>query len=55
MVKCVARQIFEIELDNATSYVLLWTIFVVVGHMNLSKNVEWHRKEKNVKKPLGHT
>ncbi len=53
MLECVARKILEIELDNATSYVLLWNIYV--GHMHLSKNVEWHKKEKNVKKPLGHT
>ncbi len=50
MEKWVAKQIIELELDNATNYVLLLNIYVVVGNKHFCENVEWQKKENGVKK-----
>jgi hypothetical protein len=50
MVKCVAKQILEMELDNVVGYVLLSKIYVIVGNRHLCEIIEWQRKEKSVKK-----
>jgi len=50
MAKWVAKQIIELELDNATNYVLLLNIYVVVSNKHFCDNVEWQKKENGVKK-----
>jgi hypothetical protein len=48
--KWVAKHIIELELDNATNYVLLLNIYAIVGNKHFCGNVEWQKKEKGVKK-----
>jgi hypothetical protein len=55
MAEHIARQILEMEPDNAADYVLLSNIYAAAGHRHLCENVEWQRKEKGVKKKLGRT
>ncbi len=50
MAKQVAKQIIELELDNAANYVLLLNIYTIVGNKHFCENVEWQKKEKGVKK-----
>jgi len=53
MAECIAKQILEMELENAAGYVLLSNIYAAVGNRHLCENVEWQGKEKGVKKQLG--
>ncbi len=55
MAECVAKQILEMEPDNAPAYVLLSNIYVAAGNRHLCENVEQQREEKGVKKQLGRT
>jgi pentatricopeptide repeat protein len=55
MAEHVAKQILEMEPDNAANYVLLSNIYAAAGNRHLCENVEWQRKEKGVKKQLGRT
>jgi hypothetical protein len=55
MADCVAKQILEMEPENAVSYVLLSNIYAAAGYRHLCENVEQQRKESGVKKQLDHT
>jgi hypothetical protein len=55
MADCVAKQILEMELENAVAYVLLSNIYAAAGYRHLCENVEQQRKESGVKKQLDHT
>jgi hypothetical protein len=55
MTEGVAKQILEMEPDNATCYVPLSNIYVAAGNMHLWENVECQRKEKGMKKQPGCT
>ncbi len=46
MAEHLAKQILEMEPNNAISYVLLSNIYVVIGNKHLSENVERQKKEK---------
>ncbi len=48
--ECVAKQILEMEPENAVSYVLLSNIYASAGKGPLCENVEWQRKEKGAQK-----
>jgi hypothetical protein len=54
MVERVAKQILEMEPDNAAAYVLLSNIYAAAGNRQLCENVEQQR-ENGVKKQLGCT
>jgi hypothetical protein len=49
-VEMAAKQILEMEPNNATSYMLLSNIYVVIGNEHLSENVEQQKKEKGCEK-----
>jgi pentatricopeptide repeat protein len=51
----IAKQVPELELDNAGGYVLLSNIYAAVGNQHLCENVEQQGKERGVKKQLGCT
>jgi pentatricopeptide repeat protein len=53
MAERVAKQILEMEPENATGYVLLSNIYAGAGNRHLCENVEWQRKEKGAKKEPG--
>jgi pentatricopeptide repeat protein len=55
MAERVAKQILEMEPDNAAGYVLLSNIYAAAGNRHLCENVEWQRMEKGVKKQQGRT
>jgi hypothetical protein len=46
----VAKQILEMDPENAVSYVLLSSIYASAGKGHLCENVEWQRKEKGAQK-----
>ncbi|CAM6044374.1 unnamed protein product, partial [Sphagnum compactum] len=50
-----AKQILELEPENAVAYVLLSNIYAAAGSRHLCDHVERQRKEKCVKKQPGHT
>ncbi|CAM6061539.1 unnamed protein product [Sphagnum tenellum] len=51
----VAKQIVELEPDNASGYVLLSNIYAAAGNRHFCKKVEQWRKERGVKKKPGRT
>ncbi len=51
----VAKHVLELEPENAAVYLLLSRIYAAVGNRHLCDNVEQQRKEKGVRKHLGHT
>ncbi|CAK9269740.1 unnamed protein product [Sphagnum jensenii] len=55
MAERVAKQILEMEPENATGYVLLSNIYAAAGNRHLCENVERQRKEKGAKKEPGRT
>jgi pentatricopeptide repeat protein len=55
MAERVAKQILEMEPENATGYVLLSNICAAAGNRHLCENVERQRKEKGAKKEPGRT
>ncbi|CAM6067263.1 unnamed protein product [Sphagnum tenellum] len=55
MAERVAKQILEMEPENATGYVLLSNIYAAAGNRHLCENVEQQRKEKGAKKEPGRT
>ncbi|CAM6049373.1 unnamed protein product [Sphagnum compactum] len=55
MAERVAKQILEMEPENATGYVLLSNIYAAAGDRHLCENVERQRKEKGAKKEPGRT
>ncbi|CAM6035145.1 unnamed protein product [Sphagnum compactum] len=55
MAERVAKQILEMEPDNAAGYVLLSNIYAAAGNRHLCENVERQRMEKGVKKQPGRT
>jgi pentatricopeptide repeat protein len=55
MAERVAKQILELEPDNAAGYVLLSNIYAPAGNRHLCENVAWQRKEKGEKKQPGCT
>jgi pentatricopeptide repeat protein len=46
MAELVAKQILEMEPDNAAAYVLLSNIYAAAGNRHLCENVEQKREEK---------
>jgi hypothetical protein len=40
-----SKQLLKLDLENATTYVLLLDIYATVGKRDLSENVERQRKE----------
>jgi hypothetical protein len=55
MAERIAKQIHELEPNNAAGYVLLSNIYAAAGNRHLCENVEQQRKEKGVKKQPGCT
>jgi hypothetical protein len=53
MGECVAKQILELEHENAAGYVLLSNIYA--GKWQLCEHIEWQRRERGVKKQPGCT
>ncbi|CAM6008822.1 unnamed protein product [Sphagnum balticum] len=51
----VAKQVLELEPENAAGYVLLSNLYIATGNRDLSENVERQRKERSVKKHPGRT
>ncbi|CAK9206960.1 unnamed protein product [Sphagnum troendelagicum] len=51
----VAKQVLELEPENAASYVLLSNLYTATGNRDLSENIERQRKERSVKKHPGRT
>ncbi|CAK9202979.1 unnamed protein product [Sphagnum troendelagicum] len=51
----VAKKVLELEPENAAGYVLLSNLYTATGNRDLSKNIEWQRKERSVKKHPGCT
>ncbi|CAK9200383.1 unnamed protein product [Sphagnum troendelagicum] len=49
----VAKQVLELEPENAAGYVLLSNLFTATGNRDLSENIERQRKERRVKKHPG--
>ncbi|CAK9215822.1 unnamed protein product [Sphagnum troendelagicum] len=49
MGECVAKQVIELESENAAGYVLLANIYAASGNRHLCEDVEWHRKERGEK------
>ncbi len=43
---CVAKQVLELEPENAMGYVLLSNICASAGNRHLSENIEQQRKER---------
>ncbi|KAH8939546.1 hypothetical protein BDL97_15G042500 [Sphagnum fallax] len=50
-----AKQVLELEPENAAGYVLLSNLYTATGNRDLSENIERQRKERSVKKHLGRT
>jgi len=50
--ECIAKQVPQLEPENAAGYVLLSNIYAAVGNKHLCENVERQRKERGVKKQL---
>jgi hypothetical protein len=46
MADCVAKQILEMELENAVAYVLLSNIYAAAGYRHLCENVEQQIKKQ---------
>ncbi|CAM6069276.1 unnamed protein product [Sphagnum tenellum] len=55
MAERIAKQILEMEPDNAAVYVLLSDIYAAGGNKHLCQTIEQQRKEKGVKKQPGRT
>jgi pentatricopeptide repeat protein len=55
MAERVAKQILEMEPENAAVYVLLSNIYAAAGNRHLCENVERQRKERGAKKQPGRT
>jgi pentatricopeptide repeat protein len=55
MAERVAKQILEMEPENAAVYVLLSNIYAAAGNRHLCENVERQRKERGAKKQPGCT
>ncbi len=55
MGECVAKEILELEPENAAGYVLLSNIYAAAGNSHLCENVEQQRKARGVKKQLACT
>jgi hypothetical protein len=53
--KHIAKQILEMEPENAAGYVLLSNIYIAASNMHLCESVERQRKEKGAKKWPGCT
>ncbi|CAK9238066.1 unnamed protein product [Sphagnum troendelagicum] len=51
----VAKQVLELEPENAAGYVLLSNLYTATGNRDLSENIERQRKERSVKKHPGRT
>ncbi|CAK9193539.1 unnamed protein product [Sphagnum troendelagicum] len=51
----VAKQVLELEPENAAGYVLLSNLYTATGNRDLGKNIERQRKERSVKKHPGRT
>jgi pentatricopeptide repeat protein len=51
----VAKQVLELEPENAAGYVLLSNLYTATGNRDLSENIERERKERSVKKHPGRT
>jgi hypothetical protein len=51
----VAKQVLEVDPENAGVYVLLSNIYAAAGKWDLSENVQQLRKERGVKKHPGRT
>ncbi|KAH9571029.1 hypothetical protein CY35_02G072600 [Sphagnum magellanicum] len=49
----VAKQVLELEPENAAGYVLLSNLYTATGNRDLSENIERQRKERSVKKHPG--
>ncbi len=45
MAECTAKQVLEMEPDNAAGYVLLSNIYAAGGNMHLCENVEGEKKQ----------
>ncbi|KAH8970653.1 hypothetical protein BDL97_02G099300 [Sphagnum fallax] len=45
----VAKQVMELESENAAGYVLLANIYAASGNRHLCEDVEWQRKERGEK------
>jgi hypothetical protein len=50
----VAKWVLELEPASTAGYVLLSSIYAAAGSRNLCENVEQQRKQRGVKKLLGH-
>jgi pentatricopeptide repeat protein len=50
MAECVAKQVIELDPENAAGYVLLSNIYAAAGNRDLNEDVQWQRKERGVKK-----
>ncbi|CAK9266638.1 unnamed protein product [Sphagnum jensenii] len=50
-----AKQVLELEPENAAVYVLLSNLYTATGNRDLSENIERQRKERSVKKHRGRT
>ncbi len=55
MGKHVAKQVLELEPENAAGYVLLSNMYAAAGNWDLSEKVELQRKERGEKKQPGPT
>ncbi|CAN5962980.1 unnamed protein product, partial [Sphagnum jensenii] len=55
MAECIAKQILEMEPDNAAGYVVLSNIYVAAGNRHLHENVEQQRTARGVKRQPGRT
>ncbi len=55
MAERIAKQILELEPDNAAVYVLLSDIYAAGGNKHLCQTIEQQRKEKGVNKQPGRT
>jgi hypothetical protein len=55
MRECVAKQVIELESENAVGNVLLANIYAASGNKHLCEYVEWQRKERGVKRQVGCT
>jgi len=51
--KHIAKQILEMEPENAAGYILLSNIYIAASNMHLCESVERQRKEKGAKKQSG--
>ncbi|KAH8930887.1 hypothetical protein BDL97_20G005200 [Sphagnum fallax] len=51
----VAKQVLELEPENAAGYVLLSNLYTATGNRDLRENIERERKERSVKKHPGRT